>query len=212
LLANGSGGITAAPCFVAGTRISTERGEVAVEDLREGDRVQVVLGTKAQPIIWIGRRTVGCSRHPKPHQVWPVRISAHAFGPGRPYRDLYLSPDHAVHVGDVLIPAKHLINGTTIAQVERDSVTYYHVELPGHSVLLAEGLSVESYLDTGDRSNFVNGDGPIALYPDFASRVWEAEACAPLVVTGNELAAVRQWINGLAAQATTQAIPLAANR
>ena len=23
---------------------------------------------------------------------------AHAFGPGRPHRDLYLSPDHAIHV------------------------------------------------------------------------------------------------------------------
>jgi T5SS/PEP-CTERM-associated repeat protein len=213
LLPNGSGGIGGAPpCFMAGTRISTERGEVAVEDLREGDRVQVVLGTKAQPIIWIGHRTVDCSRHPKPHQVWPVRIAAGAFGPGRPYRDLYLSPDHAVHVGDVLIPAKHLINGTTITQIKQDSVTYYHVELPGHSVLLAEGLSVESYLDTGDRSNFVSGDGPIALYPDFASRVWEAEGCAPLVVTGNELAAVRRWVNGLATQATAQAMPIAANR
>jgi len=51
-----------------------------------------------------------------------------------------------------------------------DEVTYYHVELDDHDLLLAEGLPVESYLDTGDRSNFENGGGPIALHPDFSTR------------------------------------------
>jgi T5SS/PEP-CTERM-associated repeat protein len=179
-------------CFAAGTRIATERGEVNVEDLREGDRVQLALDDQAEPIIWIGHRTVECWRHPKPTQVWPVRISADAFGPGRPCRDLWLSPDHAVYVEGVLIPVKHLINDTTIRQVPVDAVTYYHVELPQHAVLLAEGLPAESYLDVGDRTQFANGDGPIALYPDFASRRWEAEGCAPLVVTGPALEAARR--------------------
>ncbi len=229
LVADGAGGIGTAPCFVAGTRISTERGEVAVEDLREGDRVQVVLrhphpnppplrgrgGSvptlplprsggglgwgQAQPVTWIGHRHVDSTRHPEPRKVWPVRITAGAFGPGRPCRDLFLSPDHAVYVEDVLIPVKYLINGATIAQVPRNEVTYYHVELPEHSVLFAEGLPAESYLDTGDRSNFANGGGPIALYPDFATRAREARGCAPLVVTGPELAAARRWVNALAA-------------
>jgi T5SS/PEP-CTERM-associated repeat protein len=186
-----------APCFVAGTRISTEHGEVAVEELSEGDRVQCVLGGPAAPVIWIGHRTVSCTRHAQPRNVWPVRISAHGFGPGRPCRDLYLSPDHALYVGDALIPVKHLINGASIAQIRVDEVTYYHVELPQHSVLLAEGLAAESYLDTGDRSNFSNCVGPLALYPDFASRIWDAKACAPLVVTGPALEAARRWVNGL---------------
>jgi T5SS/PEP-CTERM-associated repeat protein len=187
------------PCFVAGTRISTERGEVAVESLRIGDRVQVI-GTvrSSYPIIWIGKRTVDCGRHPHPGQVRPVRISAGAFGPSKPARDLSLSPNHAVYVGDVLIPVKYLVNGSTIAEAPVDDVTYYHVELAQHAVLLAEGLPAESYLDTGDRSNFANGNGPIALYPDFASRVWDAEGCAPLVVTGPALEAARRWVNGLA--------------
>jgi len=64
--------------------------------------------------------------------------------------DLRLSPDHALYIGEVLIPVKHLINGSTIVQVPCDEVTYYHVELPKHSVLLAEGLAAESYLDGGD--------------------------------------------------------------
>jgi hypothetical protein len=199
IFTTGSNFVELVSCFVTGTRISTERGEVAVEDLCEGDRVQVVLGGPAEPVVWIGHRTVDCRHHPEPHKVWPVRIAADAFGVGRPARELWLSPDHAVYIGDVLIPVKYLINGTSIAQVMVDEVTYYHVELPSHSVLLAEGLAAESYLDvSANRSNFTNGDGAIALYPDFSSRTWEAEACAPLVVTGPELAAAQQWVNGLA--------------
>jgi hypothetical protein len=100
---------------------------------------------------------------------------------------------------------KYLVNGTSIAQVPMDEVTYYHVELPRHSVLLAEGLAAESYLDTGDRANFVNNGGPIALYPDFASRMWDAAGCAPLVVTGPALQAAKRWVNGLAGRAAPTA-------
>jgi hypothetical protein len=195
-----------APCFIAGTRIGTERGEVAVEGLAVGDRVQVVgMAASSQPLVWLGHRTVDCARHPQPRKVWPVRVSTGAFGHGRPCRDLWLSPDHAVFIDDVLIPIKLLINGTTIAQVPVDEVTYYHVELQRHAVILAEGLPAESYLDTGDRSNFANGGGAIALYPDFSSRIWDAEGCAPLVVTGPPLDAARHWVNGLAGRAVLAA-------
>ncbi len=199
----GNGGLalvtTSIPCFAAGTRIATERADIAVEALRGGDRVRTLLRGKAQPVVWIGHRHIDCTRHAQPHRVWPVRISAGAFGPGQPCRDLWLSPDHAVFVIDALIPVKQLINGTTIVQVPVDAVSYYHVELHGHDVLLAEGLPAESYLDTGDRSNFANGGEPVLLHPDFASRVWEAGGCAPLIVAGPKLDAARDWVNSLAA-------------
>jgi hypothetical protein len=37
-------------------------------------------------------------------------------------------PDHAVYVEDVLIPIRHLINGSTIAQVAADRVAHCHLE------------------------------------------------------------------------------------
>jgi Hint domain len=188
--------LTEALCFAAGTRIAGERGEIAVEALVAGERVQTLHGT--QPVIWIGVRRVDCLRHPDPQKVWPVWIGADAFGPGRPCRDLWLSPDHAVHVIDVLIPVKQLVNGISIAQVPVDTVTYYHVELSQHDVLLADGLPVESYLDTGNRRNFANSGGPVMLHPDFSSHHWEAGGCAPLVVSGPLLAAARAWVNSLA--------------
>ena len=190
---------TATPeCFRAGTRILTERGEVAVEALRVGDRVRTALGGAMEPITWIGRREVDCARHPNPREVWPVRVAAGAFGAGRPHADLFLSPRHAVYVNEVLIPIRHLINGSTITQVPMDQVTYYHIELPQHDVLLAQGLPSESFLDVKDSSDYANGAGAIGLCVDVSAGMWEAFGCARLVVTGPELAAVRALVGRFA--------------
>ena len=195
---DGANGALVALCLRAGTRIATEHGDAPVEQLAVGDRVQVVLGRGCAPVVWIGHRRVDCRRHPRPSAVWPVRIAAGAFGPGRPRRELYLSPDHAIHMLGVLIPVKHLVNGATIAQVELDEVTYYHVELPRHDVLLAEGLAVESYIDTGGRANFANGGQPVRWFADFSTRTWEAFGCAPLIVTGPRLDEARRLVNAMA--------------
>ena len=131
--------------------------------------------------------------------MWPVRVAKSAFGRNVPVRDLYLSPDHAVFVDGMLVPVKRLINGTSIVQVRRKQVTYRHVELERHAVILAEGLTVESYLDVGDRSNFERRDGVIRLFPDFEARlspdaalVWETRGAAPLVMAGDALDQVRE--------------------
>ena len=180
-----------------GTRILTVAGEVAVEDLCIGDRV-MTHDHQRVPSVWLGHRSVNCRHHPKPLTVWPVRVAAGAFGPLCPGRDLFLSPEHAVFIDDVLIPAKHLINGCTIAQVPTDAATYFHVELPAHDVLLAEALPAESYLDTGARANFANGGRPVRLHPNFSQLTWEGSGCAPLVVTGPVLNRIRGRLDILA--------------
>jgi len=197
--------VQAVACFAAGTAIETERGPVPVEQISLGDRLATVGGT-FEPVVWVGSRTVHCARHPAPEKVWPVRVRAGAFGARQPARDLFLSPDHAVLVNDVLVPVKMFMNGTSIAQVKLDRVTYFHVELPEHAVILAEGLTVESYLDTGDRANFHKAGDAIRLFPDFTARlapetaaVWEAHGAAPLVLAGAALAAAKRAIMDVAA-------------
>ena len=150
---DGTGGSSlAVTCFVAGTRVSTATGIIAVEQLRVGDAVRTLGGMR--PIVWTGHRHIDCERHPAPKGVWPVEIVAHAFGEGQPGRDLRYVPDHAVFVDGVLIPLKYLINGVTIVQVPVSEVAYHHIELHRHGIVFAEGLPVESYLDLRKPSEF----------------------------------------------------------
>ncbi len=192
---------TGIACFVRGTGITTTQGRVVVEQLRVGDVIPSCLSERFSRIRWIGHRTIDLARHPRPAAVAPVRIASHAFGFGKPARDLWLSPDHAVFIDAVLIPIRLLINHHTICQIAIDQVEYWHVELESHDVLLAEGLPAESYLDTGNRAVFANDGATVLLHPDFQLHpdhghfTWEALECAPLVVSGAALEEVRRWLS-----------------
>jgi hypothetical protein len=93
---------------------------------------------------------------------------------GIPHRDLWLSPDHAVCSGGTLIPIKYLINQQTIVQEAWDSVVYFHVELAQHDVLFAESLPTESFLDTGNKSQFESGATITRPEPSSAPITWGA--------------------------------------
>jgi hypothetical protein len=118
------------------------------------------------------------------------------FGLGTPTRDVFLSPDHAIYAG-VLIPIKCLINGTTVQQIEADHVSYFHIELTRHAVVLADNLPAESYCDTGDRTGFANAGVATDLHPAWSTEardialLMDATSFAPLRVTGAEVRAVR---------------------
>jgi hypothetical protein len=185
-------------CFAAGSRIDTPAGPVAVEDLKQGDTVLLASGG-TRPVKWIGWRNIQLQRHVDPDSVRPIRIKADAIADGAPRQDLLISPDHAIFIDGKLIPARLLRNGTTIIEETGcQSVTYYHVELDAHDILLAEGLAAESYLDTGNRASFVNSGLPVLIHAAFnapsgqARR--EAESCAPLVYRAAEVEPIWQAI------------------
>lgn len=173
-----------ADCFLPGTRILTEDGPIPVERLVEGMWVPMLNAGRSVPVWWMAHRIVDCARHPRPEKVWPVRIARHAFGLGLPQRDLWLSPDHCVYREGMLVPIRALINGATVAQVPVDEVIYWHVELTAHSIVLAEGLPVETYLDASNRAAFANGTKTAMLHADFDRGYCEDEECAPMVATG----------------------------
>lgn len=174
-------------CFAAGSRILTADGEVPVETLCVGQRVVVLQGSRSGAVScvrWIGNRRIDLARHAHPGCVQPICIRANAFADGVPRRDLLVSPDHAIYVDGMLVPARLLRNGATIVREDRlRAVRYFHVELEGHAVLLAEGLPAESYLDTGNRGIFQNAEAPLVLHPDLMADAAQARreslSCAP---------------------------------
>jgi hypothetical protein len=181
----GSGGTitTDDSCFAAGTLIATTKGEIAVEALAVGDVVVTADGAE-EAISWLGHRDVKIIGG-KADQKYLVRIAADAVAPGLPRRDLLVTQEHCLLLDGVLVPARMLVNDTTIT-LDRSitSYTYYHVELARHAVILAEGLATESYLDTGNRGNFANAD-MVAMVPahgvDAGHGAWR-KAAAPLAV------------------------------
>ena len=144
-------------CFASGTRIATTAGLVPVEDLRVGDLAVAASGA-VRTVCWIGHRSVACTGSSA--LMAPVRVKTNAFGSGMPARDVFLSPGHPVLVErlgrEALVPIMQLINGTTVARTALASVTYWHVELDCHDILLADGLPAESYFDMGARGWFDN--------------------------------------------------------
>jgi hypothetical protein len=185
-------------CFASGTRIHATRGDIAVEDLVAGDRVVTEAGG-TRGIVWIGHRHLDLARQPDPEAARPVRIMAGAFAEDAPRRDLFLSPEHAVYLAaiDALVPIRCLVNGTTIAPDDAAAeVTYYHLELDRHDVVLAEGLPAESWLDTGSRAAFENA--PVAaLFPTFVSPpadIYAAHGYARLLEAGPEIDTARAML------------------
>lgn len=163
------------PCYVAGTRILTQAGEVAIEALRPGDLVVTCLGRGAmlKPVVWIGRRRVAPALQPTPRRARPIRIRQDALADGVPTRDLLVSPSHALFLDGHLVHAESLVNGATITQESWPEVEYLHVELAGHDVILAEGTPAETYRDDGNRAMF--GPAPVTAPAE------PPPLCAPII-------------------------------
>ena len=150
--------LSSVACFRHGTAIATPYGEVAVERLRIGDAV-LTRGGLARRIRWIGRREVTGPEMATAPELRPVLLRRGALGPGIPSQDLYLSPQHAVLAGGLLIPAAALVNGTSILRTAPvGGMQYCHIELDDQALVLAEGAPCETFLDADSRAMFHNAD------------------------------------------------------
>eukprot|EP01037_Dinobryon_pediforme_P006589 gene6589-6658_t len=183
-------------CFAAGTWIAAPDGPVAIEALRPGDLVETALGQGPRKVLWIGHRRLIPDTLPNPATANPIRIAADAFGPNLPMRDLRVSPEHAIYTDGVLIPARHLVNGTSITQEAVDEIEYFHIELATHDVVFAENLPAETWLETGNRTWFDNAS-VVTLRPEFTPTN-TAKACAPIIHEGPILETVRARLNARA--------------
>lgn len=171
-------------CFLAGTLIRTAAGEIAIEDIRIGDEVFVSIDGRDElrPVTWIGSgHVLSNPNRPLDFGGYPVRILKDAIAEGVPYQDLLVTAEHSFFFEGRLVPIRMLVNGRSIFYDRSfQTYTYYHVELADHAIIHANGMLSESYLDTGNRKNFVQQHG-VVPFPGKA-KDWAVDAAAPLCV------------------------------
>ncbi len=165
--------LLASICFAKGTLIETPDGPRFIETLHVGDMV-TTLDHGAQPIRWIGGQAVaGVGPNA------PVHIAAGALGNIRPlvvsqnHRMLVTGTDAELLFGqrEVLVAAKHLVNGKSIRVVPCASVSYHHFLCDGHQIVFAEGCPAESLYPGAQTLDMVDPDARdeiLALFPKLA--------------------------------------------
>lgn len=138
-------------CFLKGSPLLTERGEIAIEELRPDD----IIWTKDhgwQAFRLIVRETVKFGSRDDPAK--PILIPANALGAGQPAHDLIVSPQNRVlQIGpggqEILVPAIDLVGKQGIRPMRgRKRAEYLNVVMERHSIIQAAGCWVESMLVT----------------------------------------------------------------
>lgn len=173
----GPGGGVPFPCYVRGTRIRTDRGEIAIERLQVGDLVQTLDGG-LQPIRWIGRRLMWADR-----DLAPIVFAPHALENTTTFA---VSPCHRVLVSgwraelvsgntEVLVAAKHFLGRDGVYQAPPGVVEYFHILLNRHEIIFADGQPAESLHCQQDSLQLVDAESreeilkifPELRVPDF---------------------------------------------
>ena len=161
-------------------------GFVPIDALKAGDMVWTS-DNGFQVVRWHGCRIVsGLDKYA------PIQFDAEAFGNPRP---LIVSPQHRVLVtgwraqlwfgeDEVLVAAKHLVNGTSIRVTPVPFVEYHHVLFDGHEIVESEGILSESFhpgayiMGTDDGMR----DEILELFPELRDRPESALPCTARAV------------------------------
>jgi Hint domain len=140
-------------CFTHGTLVETPEGPCLIETLVPGDLV-CTFANGSQPLRWTGSRHVPMTELLRNADLRPVEFDVGVIGNTRRLR---VSPQHRILLDDwraqvyfgedrVLIPAKAMVNGSTIRQtLPAAGVTYIHILFDHHEVIISEGALSESF-------------------------------------------------------------------
>ena len=136
------------PCFTPGAMIATPYGERAIETLQVGDKV-VTRDHGMQTIQWIGQRAVVGQGDLAPIIIKPGVVTGL-------YKPIWVSPQHRMLFtghraellfgeSEVLVAAKHLVDGCDVIQDPTGDVVYIHLLFDRHEVIYANGAATESF-------------------------------------------------------------------
>lgn len=167
-------------CFVAGTKIKTPDGLVAIEEISEGDLV-CTMDAGAQPVSWIGETRVMLAGRPEDRPI--VFAAGSVLGNDTP---ISFSPNHRVLVTghwaellfgetEVLVAAKHLVNDHNVRiDYAAQEVRYFHLMFDHHHIVFSEGdVASESYFVRAPARNSADAETRsevTRLFPELAGR------------------------------------------
>lgn len=175
-------------CYLKGTLIETPAGERCIEGLEVGDLVKTASGA-LKPVKWVSRWTAKKSiDHDFDWDNVPVKVARGALNGIAPHRDLYVTDEHSLFIDGVLIPAIDLVNDVNITKElppGNELLTYFHIELEDHDVIIANGAQSETLrVAAGDRKRFDNGHEYLSLY---AFEAAEMQSCALIAANNTRL-------------------------
>ena len=204
---NSDGDLVYEVCFLADTLIATPDGTMAVQDLKPGDVIVSYQDGKAYhtTVTWAGKAHCTVKSDKSDDEAgYPVRILQDAIAPGVPFKDLLVTAEHCLFFDNAFIPARMLVNGRSVFYDRSvPSYDYYHIETEDHSVIMADGMLTESYLDTGNRNAFRQQGNVFIFNPQTKS--WENDAAAPLDVSRERVEPIYRQI---AQRAEKRRLPL----
>lgn len=155
------------PCFADGTMIQTPHGPVAVEALKDGDLVDT-FDDGPQPLLRVLSRRLSPKMLFDQPDLRPIVFQPGAAGNSRTMR---LSPQHRVMVSgwraelyfgteQVLVPAKSLVNATTVSVAPPDhGVTYFHLLFASHQLVFSDGAVSESLFPGFENARTAHAQG-----------------------------------------------------
>jgi len=155
--------------------------------------------TAPRRVTWAGQAHCNVRSHlPDDQAGYPVRILKDAITDGVPFKDMLITAEHCLFFDGKFVPARMLVNGRSIFfDKSITSYDYYHIETEEHSVIMADGMLTESYLDTGNRRTF-SQKGNVLSIDGSRNLTWD-DAAAPLGVS-------REFAEPLFRQAEARAI------
>ncbi|MCB2110997.1 MAG: Hint domain-containing protein [Defluviimonas sp.] len=185
------------PCFVEGTPISTDRGEIAIECLCAGDRV-LTRDSGYRPIAWIGGRYFDADALADFPELQPIVIRRGALGTGQPSRDLQVSPQHRVLLSgalslaltgetESLIAAEDLVGMAGVERRATAETTYFHILFDQHEVIDSAGCWTESFLPDAaalDGLHSAQAHEILTIFPELALKAPSELATARVVAKG----------------------------
>lgn len=197
---DGASGLVLTVCFLSGTQIKTQLGVKNIEELQAGDFVTTYDWAQKKyverEVTWVGKKYCRVNKSlPDDMAGYPVRIVKDAIAKNIPYKDLLVTAEHCLFFEDKFIPARMLVNGSTIYyDYSITSYEYYHLETQDHAVIIADGVRTESYLDTGNRHAF-NRDQKVIETSFQSAKDWVVDAAAPLVVARDVVEPLHHELN-----------------